>query len=656
MKNTKIYFILLDLIIVTITFGILYFLKFGVFLPEGTYSLLFIVHISYWLLLSYYYKKYSLAFVSKYKVFLNSLLWSTTLSLFLTTSTVAVTELWNVSRLFILKMIIIPMIAEIVIIGLLRLLFHHKLDHIQEDSQKFEDTQYSKVRPRWVIIGACMLIVLYFLMIKFKTGDFYLYPWSERILLILFASWLTSIILTKKYSIIHTNKIYYQIMPYIKSGLIMLLLAAMVYFFFRIEALSRFLLFGTILIYTMLETFSFFIYYINKKYDDESNIDAILAASNQSWEIEDLDFDPESAQYQPDKEINIRSIFNQINSLEDKNQIVDFLEKNLKDITVNFYSSSILSTTTLENIKIIRNNSKNLLINLHKLNDIRRLNQYLITSHMKLIPNGILVGNLLPIETTFNRLQNQMPKLLFTLLYPFHFLFYRVISKIPKINRLYFLITQGKNRVISRAEIFGRLNFCGFKIVNETLINHKLYFIAEKVKTISTITNPSYHPIVKLKRIGLNGKFIYIYKFRTMYPYSEFLQEHMYNKYKLTLSGNKFKNDFRITNWGKFLRQFWIDELPQIYNWLRGDLNLIGVRALSEQYISLYPKEHRELRNIYKPGLIPPFYVDLPNSLEDKIISEREYINQKRIAPIKTDVKYGFMALKNIIFKGVRSS
>lgn len=655
MKNTKIYFILLDLIIVTITFEILYFLKFGVFLSEGTYSLLFIVHISYWLLLSYYYKKYSLAFVSKYKVFLNSLLWSTTLSLFLTTSTVALTELWDVSRLFIIQMTIIPMIGEILIVGLIRLIFRQKLYQIKEDFQKIEDTQYSDVRPQWVIIGVIMLTVLYFLMIKFKTGDFYLYPWSERILLILFASWLTSIVLTKKYSIIHTNKIYYQIMPYIKSGLIMLLLAAMVYFFFRIEALSRFLLFGTILIYTMLETFSFFIYYINKKYDDESNIDAILAASNQSWEIEDLDFDPESAQYQPDQEINIRSIFNQISSLEDKNQIVDFLEKNLKDITVNFYSSSILSTTTLENIEIIRNNSKNLLINLHKLNDIRRINQYLITAHIKLIPDGILIGYLLPLETTFNRLRNQMPKLLFTLFYPFHFILSRVIPKIPRINRLYFFITRGRNRTISKAEMYGRLNFCGFKIVNDQIINDKLFFIAKKIKTVSNITNPSYHPIVQLTRVGYDKELIKIHKFRTMHPYSEFLQKDIYEDNELDVTG-KFKNDFRVTSWGKIMRKFWIDELPQIYDWIQGRINLVGVRALSEQYFSLYPKELQDFRTRFKPGIIPPFYVDLPKNLEEIFQSERKYLQQKEKKPVWTDIKYGLLAFINIIFRGARSS
>lgn len=405
----------------------------------------------------------------------------------------------------------------------------------------------------------------------------------------------------------------------------------------------------------MLETFSFFIYYINKKYDDESNIDAILAASNQSWEIEDLDFDPESAQYQPDQEINIRSIFNQISSLEDKNQIVDFLEKNLKDNTVNFYSSSILSTTTLENIEIIRNNSKNLLINLHKLNDIRRLNQYLITAHIKLIPDGILVGYLLPLETTFNRLRNQMPKLLFTLFYPFHFILSRVIPKIPRINHLYFFITRGRNRTISKAEMYGRLNFCGFKIVNDQIINDKLFFIVKKIKTVSNITNPSYHPIVQLTRVGYDKELIKIHKFRTMHPYSEFLQKDIYEDNELDVTG-KFKNDFRVTSWGKIMRKFWIDELPQIYDWIQGRINLVGVRALSEQYFSLYPKELQDFRTRFKPGIIPPFYVDLPKNLEEIFQSERKYLQQKEKKPVWTDIKYGLLAFINIIFRGARSS
>ena len=91
------------------------------------------------------------------------------------------------------------MIVEIGIISIIKLLPHSKLTKIQEENQKVEKILYSQVQTRWVVFGAGMLLILYFMMVRFKTGEFYLYPWSERILLIVFGSWLVSIILTKKY-------------------------------------------------------------------------------------------------------------------------------------------------------------------------------------------------------------------------------------------------------------------------------------------------------------------------------------------------------------------------------------------------------------------------------------------------------------------------
>ena len=59
----------------------------------------------------------------------------------------------------------------------------------------------------------------------------------------------------------------------------------------------------------------------------------------------------------------------------------------------------------------------------------------------------------------------------------------------------------------------------------------------QKENTISNEKFPSYGPIVKLKRIGYLGKLIYVYKLRTMYPYSEFIQGDIYEKNHLDLSG-----------------------------------------------------------------------------------------------------------------------
>ena len=113
-----------------------------------------------------------------------------------------------------------------------------------------------------------------------------------------------------------------------------------------------------------------------------------------------------------------------------------------------------------------------------------------------------------------------------------------------------------------------------------------------------------------------------------MHPYSEFIQEDVHKKNKLNTKG-KLSNDFRLTSWGKFLRKYWIDELPQIYNLLRGDIKLVGPRALSEHYFSLYPKDIQDLRISIKPGLIPPYYADMPSCFQEIIESERKFLQQK---------------------------
>ena len=108
-----------------------------------------------------------------------------------------------------------------------------------------------------------------------------------------------------------------------------------------------------------------------------------------------------------------------------------------------------------------------------------------------------------------------------------------------------------------------------------------------------------------------------------MHPFSEFIQEDIYNENKLNDKG-KIENDFRLTFWGKFLRRYWIDEFPQLFNLIKGDISLIGPRALSKHYFSIYPKQIQDLRSRIKPGLIPPYYADMPDSFDEITSSEKE--------------------------------
>jgi lipopolysaccharide/colanic/teichoic acid biosynthesis glycosyltransferase len=141
-----------------------------------------------------------------------------------------------------------------------------------------------------------------------------------------------------------------------------------------------------------------------------------------------------------------------------------------------------------------------------------------------------------------------------------------------------------------------------------------------------------------------------------MHPYSEYLQD-----YILKLNGyaetGKPANDFRLVPWGKFLRRYWFDELPQLINLFKGELKLVGARPVSLRYFQDIPKEIQKLRIAQKPGCIPP-YVSLNSKGSVKCVlqAEKEYLEEKRKNPYFTDTKYFFKALYNILFKGKRSA
>jgi hypothetical protein len=239
--------------------------------------------------------------------------------------------------------------------------------------------------------------------------------------------------------------------------------------------------------------------------------------------------------------------------------------------------------------------------------------------------------------------------------YIFDFLINRVLPKLKLTKNLYSKIKKNNNKVISLPEILGRLVYSGFRIIDIKQINNLTYFITKKEKTPSSETSPSYGMFFKMKRVGQNGKIIRVHKIRTMYPYSEFIQQFIYENYNLN-KGGKFNNDIRITGWGKILRKYWLDELPMLLNWVKGDLKIVGLRPLSEHYLSLYNKDLAVNRFTIKPGLIPPFYSDLPDTLDEIMKSEQRYLESYKSNPLKTDWVYFIHCIRNILLKGARSS
>jgi lipopolysaccharide/colanic/teichoic acid biosynthesis glycosyltransferase len=124
-------------------------------------------------------------------------------------------------------------------------------------------------------------------------------------------------------------------------------------------------------------------------------------------------------------------------------------------------------------------------------------------------------------------------------------------------------------------------------------------------------------------RTGKKNKNFYIYKFRTMIQQAE------------DIGGpSTALNDFRLTNLGRFLRKFKLDELPQFINIIKGDMSLVGPRPQVNHYTKKYTGELKLILNV-RPGLTDLaslYFHDMDQILGTKNVDEK-YANE--IEPIK---------------------
>ncbi|NIA31805.1 MAG: hypothetical protein GWP06_18080, partial [Actinobacteria bacterium] len=483
-----------------------------------------------------------------------------------------------------------------------------------------------------------------------KYHDFILEGNGLQIFLYLTGLWLLTSEWTGKFRERFKKNIYYLISPFFKAAALMALTMALLVFAFGLFHYSRFYIFGTILLFISLEIpfyILFSMYRSGRKEDrDIESREEVLDIFRQE-KLEPAR--KKITEVNEPVQTRLKDIY-----LRDNPELLHFIEKNIDTQNIDAGAAKVLNTHTFYNIRILENRSLDLFINLHRVNDFRRINEYFLEVHKKIINSGYFIGCKSTVDSHREHIFNKYPDYIARIICLFNFVFHRVFPKIPFLQKIYFVLSRGKNRVLSRAEILGRLHFCGFKVFALENVGDHVYFIAQKLKTPSLDLNPSYGPLITLKRVGYQGQIIYIKKLRTMHPYSEYLQDYVFEKNSLAENG-KFKDDFRVTEWGKIFRKLWIDELPQLINFVRGDVGLIGVRALSEHYFSLYPRDLQELRVQFKPGLIPPYYADMPRSFDEIIESERRYLLNKKSHPFRTDLVYFFKVWNNILFKKARS-
>lgn len=319
-------------------------------------------------------------------------------------------------------------------------------------------------------------------------------------------------------------------------------------------------------------------------------------------------------------------------------------------------STFIVNTDDGNALDALKNHHPRLIINKMGLTRIRHLNTFLNKANENLVDGGYLWCHSRTSGLKREIFMRRHPGFIGKVLYAFHYLWHRVIARMKLTRWFYMWVTKGKNRSYPRVELLGRMYRAGFEVVDERFHQGEFFILGQKFRKPIWDDDPTYGAFVKLNRVGYKGKMIGVYKFRTMFPYSEYLQPYMLEHEGLQ-RGGKFAHDYRVNFWGRKLRSSWLDELPMFINVLKGQMKLVGVRPLSRQYFGLYTDEMQDLHISVKPGLLPPFYYDekTPETLEDVQASEKRYIEAYHKKPFATDWRYFWGTVGNLLFKHKRS-
>ena len=297
------------------------------------------------------------------------------------------------------------------------------------------------------------------------------------------------------------------------------------------------------------------------------------------------------------------------------------------------------------------------LVDLMLLNDVKGINRRFCIVNQKLPDTGRYVCCYRPQEYMKQKFLRRFPPVIRWFAYTLYFFRKRVLPRLMLTSRLYYDVNKGRKRMLSKTEVLGRLYYCGFEVDEIVPMGHIEYVFAHrKSQPYPQEQIKVYGPLIKLPRVCKDKQIKYFYKFRTMHPYAEYIQKYVFDARGGMDIADKSNDDWRITSWGKVMRKYWLDELPMLLNWFKRDVKLVGVRPISQTMFNSYPEWLQDKRTLTKPGLIPPFYIDHPNTFDELFASEDKYLTEYLAHPVRTDIKYFFLTMRSILTRKTHSA
>ena len=168
------------------------------------------------------------------------------------------------------------------------------------------------------------------------------------------------------------------------------------------------------------------------------------------------------------------------------------------------------------------------------------------------------------------------------------------------------------------------------------LLSLPLIFPIYLLLMLLVLVNFSFPILFKQSRPGLQGKIFHIYKFRSMTS-------------ELDKEGILLPDKLRLTKFGKLLRSTSLDELPSLWNVLKGDMSLVGPRPLLVEYLPLYSTKQAR-RHEVKPGITGWAQVNGRNAIswDEKFDLDVWYVDNQSIW---LDIKILYRTIKKVIMR-----
>jgi len=304
-------------------------------------------------------------------------------------------------------------------------------------------------------ISLIALSFLFFIWIKPASLRVYLPRYDEAFGLFL-VIWLVASIPTRKYS--YKGKVSFNdfMVPVIFSGTITLITVCILIIGFNHFAYSRLIVFGTIASSLFFEILLFSLYYYYRRLNRSTdNFESVLLYLKQ-LETEAVAVDVTSlpkAESPEDYPVYNLLHYKELLLEKTSESAYRYLCNHVKELN----DRTLVLSTTSRFVVEMTSGLPNVIINLLPINDIKWINKFFESVNTRLAVGGLFIGCVVPNEMRKEKIFRESPWGIKYLIYSFYFIFKRLFSKLPVIKKIYFLMTNGFDRPISRAEATGRL-------------------------------------------------------------------------------------------------------------------------------------------------------------------------------------------------------